>query len=245
MIRRTINVLICDDDEMNLEINRTHVKVFARKLRRKIKIYAFTRINPEMERLIKNHEIDIAILDIELTKGGKEGIEFAEELKKENIYLPIIFISNYEEYKPTACDIMVIGYLEKPVYSEKFEFLFRRSILEAESRKNSEAEKFIDICVDKQPKKLRISDIICAEKVQKKVVIHSKAGNFEIRSTLNGFAELLPDNFLKVSQSVLVNMDEICTLDSVSVYMSTGDTFTIGRTYQKQVKAIYMRKERN
>ena len=48
----------------------------------------------------------------------------------------------------------------------------------------------------------------------------------------------LTSQFIKVSQSIMVNKRYIESIDSYNVYLKSGEEFVIGRTYKDKVKAF-------
>ena len=65
----------------------------------------------------KEHLCDIAFLDIEMV--GMSGVELAEELKKYNNEINIVFCTGYGNYRDVAFDLHASGYLMKPITPEK------------------------------------------------------------------------------------------------------------------------------
>ena len=80
---------------------------------------------------IKENPCDIAFLDIEM--AGMGGVELAEELKKYNAEINIVFCTGYGNYRDKAFDLHASGYLMKPITPEKVKHELenlRRPILE-------------------------------------------------------------------------------------------------------------------
>ena len=65
----------------------------------------------------KENLCDIAFLDIEMV--GMSGVELAEELKKYNDEINIVFCTGYGNYRDVAFDLHASGYLMKPITPEK------------------------------------------------------------------------------------------------------------------------------
>ena len=65
----------------------------------------------------KENFCDIAFLDIEMV--GMSGVELAEELKKYNNEINIVFCTGYGNYRDVAFDLHASGYLMKPITPEK------------------------------------------------------------------------------------------------------------------------------
>ena len=66
---------------------------------------------------VDSHECNIAFLDIEMVEMS--GVELAEQLKKRNPDINIIFATGFEEYRKEAYDLHASGYITKPVTAEK------------------------------------------------------------------------------------------------------------------------------
>ena len=65
----------------------------------------------------KQNLCDIAFLDIEMV--GMSGVELAEELKKLNSEINIVFCTGYGGYRGEAFELHASGYLMKPITPEK------------------------------------------------------------------------------------------------------------------------------
>lgn len=65
----------------------------------------------------KESTCDIAFLDVEM--AGMSGVELAEELKKYNSEINIVFCTGYGNYRDKAFELHASGYLMKPITPEK------------------------------------------------------------------------------------------------------------------------------
>jgi two-component SAPR family response regulator len=99
----------------------------------------------------KENPCDIAFLDIEMV--GMSGIELAEELKKYNSEINIVFCTGYGNYRGAAFDLHASGYLMKPITPEKVKRELenlRRPILEKKRLKVQTFGNF-EVYVDGKP----------------------------------------------------------------------------------------------
>lgn len=234
MKQEVIQILICDDDELNLGVNKRCVEIISQREHKKVQVYAFQEFTEELIRVIEENQIEIAILDIVL--GNKNGLDIARMLLKENKKIPIIFVTGYGEYKSEAWDLMALGYLEKPIDLGKFELLYSRALAMIECERRKKFLELIDIVANKRHIQLRLSSIISVEKVLRKVEFHTLKGKYTTNGTLNEISKSLGNGFIKVNQSVIVNRSKILSVDSTTVYMTNGEQHVIGRTYVRQVR---------
>ena len=124
-----INILICDDSKLSLDINKAYVSDFLRKNKVKAECYTFQEINDQLKKLYQTMPIDIALLDIDFQRG-EEGIELARNILKNSPLAIIIFVTSHEEYALDAYNLAAFGYITKPIEEKKFEKLFARALLQ-------------------------------------------------------------------------------------------------------------------
>lgn len=236
MNNKVYTVLVCDDDEISLGVNQKYIELYSRRLKRQFKCFPFMEYNKQLETMIQSNVFDIALLDIQFP--NQDGIQIAKQLQKVNPTIPILFITNYTEYKEIASDMVAVGYLEKPVYPEKLEILLKRSIGQIEQEE--EKTEFLQIFVNRKQTLIRFRDIASIEIIQKKLIFNTKKGKLSCRDTMQAIEKKLPDNFIRISQSVIVNVHCVLRMDKELVLMTNGDTFSIGRTYEKSVREKYL-----
>ena len=100
---------------------------------------------------IKDNPCDIAFLDVEM--AGMSGVELAEELKKYNSEINIVFCTGYGNYRDAAFELHASGYLMKPITPEKVKRELenlRRPIVE---RKKLKVQTFgnFEVYIDGKP----------------------------------------------------------------------------------------------
>ena len=234
------HVLICENDLLSLEINKRYVELFSVELERKVEIHTSIGISEELQNMPNcGKAVDMAILDVKLQ--GESGIQFAKRLQENNPTIPIIFITDMEQYRTQASEIMALGLLGKPVSPEQFGLLFQRAVAQLDMEKNQEENTYLEIQINKRNIGVKMNSIISMEKQQKKVYMKTKSGTYEFRDTLSAVEQKLPSYFLRVSQSVIVNMKEVICIEGNQVFTSAHEDFVIGRTYQKRVDVRYRR----
>ena len=68
-----------------------------------------------------------------------------------------------------------------------------------------------------------------------KLIFHTKARDYGTYSSFNKIQESLPDNFIRIHKSFIVNINNIVNLDPVTnrVYFDNNSTCDIGPKYKK------------
>lgn len=233
---RKFHILICDDDELNLALNRTYVEVFSKKLGKEVRIHMNLGNEKDLKRIIASNMIDIAFLDIDMKDSN--GILVAKALQKVNVDIPIVFISSHEEYKGNAIDILATGFIPKPILSQKFYQIYKRALTLAEENKNHAYSAYLNIKAARKDIALQVMSIFFIEKVQRKIVIHTEKDIYETTGTLSDIEKKLLPCFRRISQSVIVNMNEVTCMDRKRLKLSNGEEHVIGITYVKNLLDI-------
>ena len=87
---------------------------------------------------------DILFLDIQMP--GKDGMETARIVRRNNKDMILIFVTAVEEYVFQAFDVGVFHYLVKPFLDDKFEEVVKRAIKTIrENSSNEDDEKYMMI----------------------------------------------------------------------------------------------------
>lgn len=232
---RIYRILLCGDDFGILESNQAYIEQFSKELGIRISMLTNTLVGAEVYGLLE--KIDLVILDIDLP--GEGGMEFARYLYQKNNNIPVIMITGSTQYREEASMIYSVGLLSKPVEVDKFRMLFQRALGQVVYSERKYRVPYLELEVNKKRLCLRQDKIICLEKIQKKVKIKSDMGVYEVRDTLLHMEQKLLPCFLRISQSVIVNMGDILCMEGSDVFLSSKDTYRIGRTYQKQVERRY------
>ena len=107
-----MRIIAVDDEKIALEALSNSIKAIVAE----DEVVSFRYPEDALE-YAKENFCDIAFLDIEMV--GMSGVELAEELKKYNNEINIVFCTGYGNYRDAAFDLHASGYLMKPITPEK------------------------------------------------------------------------------------------------------------------------------
>ena len=157
-----MRIIAVDDEKIALEALSCAIKAIVSE----DEVVSFRYPEDAIE-YAKENLCDIAFLDVEMV--GMNGVELAEELKKLNNEINIVFCTGYGNYRDAAFDLHASGYLMKPITPEKIK-------RELENLRRPISEK----------KKLKVQTFGNFE-----VYINGKPLNFKYRRTKELFAYLV------------------------------------------------------
>lgn len=236
-----INILICDDSKLSLDINKAYVSDFVRKSKIKAECYTFQEINEQLKKLYNSVAIDIAVLDIDFQRG-EEGIELAQNLMRSNPLVIIIFVTSHEEYALDAYKLTAFGYITKPIEEKKFEKLFTRALLQIRGIHAVKNNATIEFVANGKKQLMKESSIMYVEKSGHTVNIATERKIFTVYDSLRNMEGKFSKIFLRVNKGTLVNRNYITEITNQTITITTGKTFDIPVRKVKEVHEAYKQK---
>lgn len=206
-----LKIALCDDD---LDTTKTVAKLLESEIIKQnfnAEIILLTDNQDEVLKAIKNKEIDILFLDIDFKNGGKNGIEFADLLRKINKEFFLIFLTAHQRYMHISFYTKVFDYLVKPLSKDIITEIVSRLKEEFSSNQNLflKLNKWVSV---------RTCDIFYIEKQGNKSMIMTELGEYYSQKTLDALLNELPKNFRKSHRSYIVNEDKITNIDHKEKY---------------------------
>ncbi len=231
-----INIVVCDDKNTALKMNCRYIEELAKKYKADAGITGFLSGEKVLEHM-EHNEIDMVFLDINL--NGLNGIDIAAELLKKNSRVIIIFITAHREFAFDAFTVEAFGYLVKPVDPDRLERVFRKAVMQVNDINNRQQRVPLIITEDNIKRKISQTGILYIERAGSRSVIYTRTARHPVYETVTSLIGRLEDNFLRISQGIIVNLEEVAGIQGHLVTMKTGEVFSIGRTYSKDVKEKY------
>ena len=232
-----LSILLCDDEEINLDLIGVHIKNFFKKSKLKYQVVGFHSFGEEMMSFVEKEQVDIAFLDIDF-KSGYDGFYIAQKLVEKNKNTIIIFVTNHLKYAWNAYDILALGYLQKPIVTGKFNALLKKALLLYQASSNiNEGKNWISV-----GKKLVLQEksILAAEKVGKKIVIYKFKEKAEGYCTMIELKnQLHMSNFIVLDRSTLLNMKYITEINGQKIKLANGSIFFIPEGKSKTIMSEF------
>lgn len=229
---------ICDDEKLHLKINRLYIEDFFRKHEYKNKITCFDTYE-KLINAVKKECFHILFLDIDLGNHKNQGIDLAKEIFQQYPDVLLVFITGLKEFTQDAFEVEAMGYILKPIEQDKMERILKRCVLQIQAKETEMERNFLVVVQDKVKKKILLDTIYAIQHYGRKTVIRTVDKDYEINETITSLANRLPDSFLRINQSDLVNKKIIEHMEKDNVLLKNGTSLKIGRTYKKSVSKLY------
>ena len=209
----------------------------------------------EGSKLANKLKPDVIFLDIQMP--GMNGFELLKSLD----YAPqVVFTTAYQEYAIRAFEENAVDYLLKPIEGERLGKCIDRLVesptkvsveeIELTIRKiqaRSTLPKIISVKSGDRVIPIQLKEIFYFQSEDKLIRIFSGRGsNFLIDNSLNSLEQTLPDNYLRIHRSLIVNTAHILELKKYfnsryMVYINDDNetVLTSGKSYYEAIKTYF------
>lgn len=175
--------------------------------------------------------MDILYLDIELfeVSGIDAGIFIRKQM--ENHTMQIIYISGKQSYAQQLFKVQPMDFIVKPIEEEKIEETLALA-LKIVGRNT----KRFEFQLGKEYYYVPYGDILCFVSDGRKVRLLTTSGEKEFYGKLKNIIKELPEDFLVIHKSYVVNKQRIARYTYETVELDNGRVLTISQAQRKQVR---------
>jgi two-component system LytT family response regulator len=208
----------------------------------------------EIQKKIPN----LIFLDIQMPE--LDGFAVLEAIDLEPMPV-IVFVTAHDKFALRAFEVHAVDYLLKPFDRERFQSALGRALEQVRhrgdpARAQAQAAMLTDMqqsakSVDRLAIKsggritiLKTADIAWIEAAHNYVEIHEDKRTHLLRETMAGIEQKLsPDKFVRISRSVIVNVDNVKELEPTfygeyKVTLHDGTCLTLSRRYRKMLPRL-------
>lgn len=180
----------------------------------------------------QEHFLDILFLDIELisTDGIKVGKYIREEL--DNLETDIVYISGKSSYAMELFQVQPLDFLVKPLDKNKI-----HRVIECKMRLEEKRKGIFEYFVSGYYFKVKYREILYFSSQNKKIRLVLQNEQKEFNGKLKEVAKKVPESFIQIHQSYIINFDHISECTYESVRMCNGEVLPISQSYRKLVRA--------
>ncbi len=165
---------------------------------------------------VYNGDYDIILMDIEMP--GTNGMDAAEQIRKRDAQVVIMFITNMAHYAIKGYEVGALDFVLKPIQYLNFANKMDRAMQLVENRGS---------------KPVMIQNHVLR--------YHTKQGNFEVRGSLKNVEEELPKGlFAKCSNWCLVGLTHVAEIKDDTVIVE-GEELQISRRSKKNFMTALIR----
>lgn len=226
---KKLRCIIVDDDALSREMLRNCI----RNHKELSLIGTYHNALEAKMGLVKN-QVDLMFLDVEMPE--MTGFELLDNFKN----VPqVVMVTAEKKYAYDAFQYDVTDFLSKPLDMERFQKAIQKVQLLAENLSRSTTEdQNIVIKSSGALVRLNANKIDYIEAMGDYIKVISGEDSYVVHSTMKAFIAQLPESFLRVHKSYIVNLDKVIEIDDNYV---VGDYFNlpVSRSYKSDVKSKF------
>lgn len=227
-------VAVCEDEPNLREGLRGQCGEILSGLEIEHEIVPFSSAEELEAALTGGARFDLLCLDIFLAE--KTGMELAQEVRRWDEKVSILFITSATEFLLEGYGVRPIQYLLKPVKREEL-----KRAIQTDLRLNHQP-RTVTLKAGGKTAVLSWADVRYVESRNHDCVFHMSGGEEFFRLDLTQAKESLPRNqFCRCHNSFLVNLAQIREVTSREVLLQDGGRLPIGRRYAEQFQSEFVR----
>lgn len=221
----TYKCLIVDDEPIARKILTEYLSELA-----DIAIVGQLKNAIEAVDFLANNEVDILFLDINMPRLS--GVQLLKNLKSPPL---VIFTTAYSEYAVEAFELEAFDYLVKPIPFDRF----LKSVNNAKKRLNernehTESNRFFSIKEGKRIYKVEFSAIYLMQAYGDYVRLYTKEKTYLTKDKFNNIKAGLPENFLQVHRSYVINLEYLEFLEGNYVQLQ-NQQIPVSNTFRERL----------
>ena len=236
-----IQIAICDDQSEDLEHTYSMAKAYHSKHPElNISFSKFQSGNDLLESLHERKRYDIYLLDILMPKIN--GIETGTAIRRNNDTAVIIYLTSSPDFALQSYQIDAEGYLLKPL-DEKALFAKLDKVIAKLDAKDQ--WRLILQTSNGGIESIPYSQLLYLEYYQHRLIAHTTEQKtvesiYYRKSFQEMTASLTDSRFVKISSSIIVNMQHIRNITSREIRLSNEERLNISRIYIMEARKTFM-----
>lgn len=233
-----IKIAICDDENVIVNQIENIILEVCRRENIPVNIDAFYSGETLEKQIAIGTIYDLIFLDIQMR--GEDGITAAENIRKMDDNVLLIYVSGYDRYMMDLFRLDVFGFIKKPICGE----ILIKTFLEAYQRICSKMIYFT-FAYKYQEYKILCKNILYFESNGRKIILHAQnEDSYTFNGKLSEVEKKISDGkipFLRIHQSYLVNYHLIRSRTRVEITLINGTKLPISEDRQKYFNKQYSR----
>lgn len=222
-----IRIAIVEDDKNYVEVLKRYIARYEEESKNRFSVTVFQ----DGEDIIENYSADYDIILLDILMHFTDGMTAAEEIRKNDSEVVIIFITSTPQYVMKGYAVEALDYVLKPINYYAFSQRIDRALGRMERRK----KKYLSISQKGRVKKLELSSIYYIEVQDHDLYFHTKEGVFSQRGTMKEIEQrLAEDGFFRCNKCYLVNLEYVDGFEDSCVIVD-GEEILVSRARKKEL----------
>lgn len=181
------------------------------------------------------NQYQIIFLDINIQQ--ENGIQIAEEIRKVNQKIELIFLTAFIQYALDGYRVKAYRFLLKPIEYEDFVFQTKELII----RLSEYERNRLELVSQGQKYELKLEEIYYVEVLNHELTYHCVKGNLSANGNLKKLQEQLAGcHFTRIHNAYLINLRQIEKVKNKEIILKDGSRLPLARTRQDEFRQKYL-----
>lgn len=221
-----LKIAIVEDEESYISVLQEYLKKYEEETGEDIEVTVY-HDGDEIAAFYRA-QFDVILMDIEMK--FIDGMTAAEEIRKVDSTVAIIFITNAPQYAIRGYEVGALDYILKPVPY----FTFSQKLGRAVEKLKKRERKWITIQVKGGVMRMELSDLYYIESEGHDLIYHTKDGTAVSGSTMKSAEDVLAKmDFFRINKCYLVNLEHVEGIQDKYAVVH-GERLLISRPRMKQ-----------
>ncbi len=227
-----MKIAICDDERIFTDIFREKLEMTAEKCGIECTVSAFLN-GAEMISML--NRFDAVFLDVDMPGlSGEETAEYIIGLEKT---LPIIFVTNHDDFVFSSFRYRPFGFLRKRYIDSELEDIIKRL-----DKYLAEIERCYTFNSHNKLISVRFNDINYIEVYGHETLVHTANAVLTTSKALSAIEKELSEyGFIRTHKSYIVNTRYIFSVERNSIILSNGENLPVSRNKLTDVKQMMIK----
>ena len=231
-----LDFILCDDNANVLnKLEKMLEAIFINK-NFDAQIVLSTTQHAEVVNFIRNNNVNVIFLDIDL-KSKISGLDLADMIRKKDKNVYIIFTTGHLEYGLMAYKYKTFDYIPKPFTKERLEDTLVRLFEDISDNET----KFVRL--DNNKTIIKQDSIQYIQKEGMKVIFHTDTRNYETYNSFKKILPQLPEQFIQCHKSYIVNTQKVTDIDisNNTIFLGNNENAKcfIGPKYKNKFMEVF------
>lgn len=220
-----LRIAVVEDDKTYAAQLKEYLRMYGEEKKRKLSVVVFS----DGEDIVTGYKADFDIILMDVEMQFMDGMTAAEEIRKVDSEVVIIFITNMPQYAIHGYRVDALDYVLKPLSY----FAFSQRIDRAMTRVGKKESSFITIALKGGMRKLDISLICYVEVRDHDLIYHTMDGDCLTKGTIKEAEDSLSgERFFRCNRCYLVNLEYVEDFQGSSVTVN-GECVQVSRSRKK------------
>ena len=220
-----IRIALVEDDPAYAEQLLSYLKEYEKESKERISVQTFS----DGEDIVTEYRADYDIILMDVEMKFMDGMSAAEEIRKIDTEVVIIFITNMAQYAIRGYAVDALDYVLKPVSY----FAFSQRLNRAISRMKKRETKIIMVNMKGGMVRINVANIYYIESQGHTLILHTILGKYETTGKMKEMEEKLSEmNFCRGNKGYLINLQHVERIQDGCALVK-GENLTLSRARRK------------